>query len=171
MAIACMVLVIAGGCSDTDDTSTTTAAGAPTSSAPAATSTTVRATTTISPATTVPAGPAVAEAGGWRIAISAPTRGAKIGPELDLCYEVTGTARESAIAFELSLVVTQTRSIAATARVDAAVGRGSARVSLGSPQPRFYDLTVQGVVNGQPLNGLSTTIGVDFGSAPPAGCP
>ena len=169
MAIACMTLLLAGACSDSDDASTTTAAGAPTSSTPAATSTTARATTT-SP-TTLPVGPAVAEAGGWRIAISAPTRGAKIGPELDLCYEVTGTARESAVAFEVSLIVTQTRTVAATVRVDAAVGRGSARLNLGSPQPRFYDMTVQGLVNGQPLDGLSVTIGVDFGSAPPAGCP
>lgn len=166
-----MTLAIAGGCTDGDNTSATTAAGAPTSAAPAATSTTVPATTITSPPTTVHAGPAVAEAGGWRIAISAPTRGAKIGPELDLCYEVTGTAREAAIAFELALIVTQTRSVATTVRVDAAVGRGSARVSLGTPQPRFYDLTVQGVVNGQPVTGLSTTFGVDFGSAPPAGCP
>jgi hypothetical protein len=174
MAIAGVVLLLAGGCSDDDDASTTTAAGAPTSSSPAATSTTARATTTSPttvPPTTVPAGPAVAEAGGWRIAIAAPTRNAKIGPELDLCYEVTGTAREAAIAFELSLIVTQTRTVAATVRVDAAVGRGSARVSLGTPQPRFYDLTVQGLVNGQPINGLVVTFGVDFGAAPPAGCP
>jgi hypothetical protein len=174
MAIAAVTLLLAGGCSDDDDASTTTAAGAPTSAAPAATSTTVRATTTSPttvPVATVPAGPAVAEAAGWRMVITAPTRNAKIGPELDLCYEVTGTARESAIAFEVSLIVTQTRTVAATLRVDAAVGRGSARVSLGTPQPRFYDMTVQGLVNGQPLNGLAVTFGVDFGVAPPAGCP
>jgi hypothetical protein len=173
LAIAGVVLLLAGGCSD-DDAPTTTAAGGPTSSAPGATSTTVRATTTSPttvPPTTLPAGPTVAEAGGWRMAITAPTRNAKIGPELDLCYEVTGTARESAIAFEVSLIVTQTRTVAATVRVDAAVGRGSARVSLGTPQPRFYDMTVQGLVNGQPLNGLLVTVGVDFGVAPPAGCP
>lgn len=171
MAIAGLTLLLAGGCSDD---ASTTAAGAPTSTAPAVTTTTARVTTTAPttvPPTTLPAGPAVAEAGGWRIAITAPTRNAKIGPEVDLCYEVTGTAREAAIALEVSLIVTQTRTVAATMRVDAAVGRGSARVSLGTPQPRFYDLTVQGVVNGQPLTGLAVTFGVDFGAAPPAGCP
>lgn len=173
LAIAGVTLLLAGGCSDGDGASTT-AAGAPTTSSPGATSTTVRATTTAPttvPPTTVAAGPAVAEAGGWRIAISAPTRGAKIGPEVDLCYEVTGTAREAAVALEVSLIVTQTRTIASTVRVDAGVGRGSARVNLGTPQPRFYDLTVQGLVNGQPVNGLVVTVGVDFGAAPPAGCP
>jgi len=104
------------------------------------------------------------------MAIAAPTRNAKIGAETDLCYEVTGPVRESAVAFEVSLIVTQTRTVAATVRVDGAVGRGSARLSLGTPQPRFYDMTIQGLVNGQPLNGLLVTVGVDFGVAPPAGC-
>jgi hypothetical protein len=89
----------------------------------------------------------------------------------DLCYEVTGTVREATVAFDLSLVIAATGTTAATVRVDAAVGRGSARVNLGTTTPRIYDMPVQGIVNGQPVAGLALTVhGVNVGAAPPAGC-
>ena len=170
LVVAGVTLLLAGGCSDSDDT--TTAAGAPSSSAPAVTTSVVRATTTaLPPPTTAPAGPAVAEAGGWRMIISAPTALATIGPAVDLCYEVTGPVREAEIAFEVGLTLTATNTPAAAVRVEGSVGRGSARVNLGTPQVRRYDMPVQAFVNGQRLDGLAVVIrGVDFGAAPPAGC-
>lgn len=170
LIVAGVTLLLAGGCSDNNDT--TTATGAPSSSAPAATTTVVRATTTaLPPPTTAPAGPAVAEAGGWRMVISAPTALATIGPAVDLCYEVTGPVREAEIAFEVGLTLTATNTPAAAVRVEGSVGRGSARVNLGTPQVRRYDMPVQAFVNGQRLDGLAVVIrGVDFGAAPPTGC-
>jgi hypothetical protein len=170
LVVAGVTLLLAGGCSDSDDT--TTAAGAPSSSAPAATTTVVRPTTTaLPPPTTAPAGPAVAEAGGWRMVISAPAALATIGPTVDLCYELTGPVREAEIAFEVGLTLTATNTPAAAVRVEGSVGRGSARVNLGTPQIRRYDMPVQAFVNGQRLDGLAVVIrGVDFGAAPPAGC-
>ena len=174
LAVAGVTLLLAGGCSDNDDT--TTAAGAPSSSAPAATTTVARATSTspastLPPPTTAPAGPAVAEAGGWRMVITAPTNFATIGPAVDLCYEVTGPVREAEIAFEVGLVLAATNTPQAAVRVDGSVGRGSARVNLGTPQIRRYDMPVQAFVNGQRLDGLAVVIrGVDFGATPPTGC-
>jgi len=119
----------------------------------------------------VPAGPATVEAGGWKMVISAPTNGATIGPALDVCYEVTGAVREATVELELSLVTAATGTVASTARVSAAVGKGSARVNLGTPQPRRYDMTIDGIVNGQRVAGLTIRLGVDFEAAQPAGCP
>jgi hypothetical protein len=154
--------------------STTAGSGAPASAAPAVTTTAAPSTTsptTALPPTTVPARPAVAEAGGWRIVVTAPTDLATIGPAFDLCYEATGTAPGGSIAFEVALVLAATGTTASTVRVDATVGRGSARVNLGTPEPRRYDMTVRAIVDGQRLDGLSVTIrGVVVGLAPPAGC-
>jgi hypothetical protein len=173
-ALAGVTLLLAGGCSDDD--ATTTAAGTPSSSSPAVTTTVTRpattsATSALPPPTTAPAGPAVAEAGGWRMVITAPTALATIGPAVDLCYEVTGPTREAEIGFEVGLILTATASPQASVRVDASVGRGSVRVNLGSPQTRRYDMPVQAFVNGQRVEGLAVVIrGVDFGVAPPTGC-
>ncbi len=173
LTIVAVALLLAGGCSDGDG-STTTAAGAPSSTSAAVTTTVAQSSTTsptTTPPTTAPAGPAVAEAGGWRMAISGPAALATIGPAIDLCYEVTGTSREAEIAFEVGLVIAATGTPFSKARVDAAVGRGSARVNLGTADGRRYDMPVQAFVNGQPVQGLAVVIrGVVFGSAPPAGC-
>jgi hypothetical protein len=173
LALAGVTLLLVSGCSDDDGATTTTGAGVPSSSSsslPAAT-TTVALSATTSPTTTAPTAPAVAEAGGWRIVITAPTALATIGPALDLCYEATGTAREADIAFEVGLVLAATGTVVSRVRVDATVGRGSARVNLGTPEARRYDMPVQAIVNGQRLDGLAVVIrGVVIGSAPPAGC-
>lgn len=175
LALAGVMLLLAGGCSDGDG-ATTTAAG-PSTSSPALTTTVARpattsSTSTLAPPTTAPAGPAVAEAGGWRLVITAPTALAAIGPAVDLCYEVTGPVREAAIAFEVGLVLAATATPQAAVRVEGSVGRGSFRVNLGTPQARRYDMPVQAFVNGQRLYGLAVVIrGVDFGAAAPAGCP
>jgi hypothetical protein len=79
--------------------------------------------------------------------MTAPTALASIGPAFDLCYEVTGAAPDAKIAFDVSLVLVATGSVQSQLRVDAAVGRGSVRVNLGTPEPRRYDMPVQAVVN------------------------
>ena len=173
LALVVVALVLAG-CSDNNDASTT-AAGAPSTTVPAPTTTVARPTTTApstAVTTTVPAGPAVAEAGGWRIAITAPTAGATIGPEVDVCYEVSGPSPDAKLSLEVTLVFPATGTVASRVPVDATLGRGSARVNLGTPDPRRYDLFVEGIVNGQRVNGLLVPVrGVNFATAPPAGCP
>ena len=69
------------------------------------------------------------------------------------------------------LLSAATNSPSSSDRVNGAVGAGSARLNLGSPDPRFYDMTVQAIVNGQPIPGLAVRFFVRFASAPPAGCP
>lgn len=104
--------------------------------------------------------------------ITAPTAVATIGPAFDLCYEVTGPAPDAKIAFEVDLVFSVTGSVVSIVRPDGSVGRGSARLNMGNPDARRYDLTVQGIVNGQPVNGLAVTVkSVLYGAAPPIGCP
>ncbi len=174
MALAGVTLVLAVGCSKGESASTTAAAGVSASSAPAASTTVAPPATTsatTSPtASTAPAGPLVAEAGGWRLVITAPTTGATIGPAVDLCYMLTGPGQAS-VAFEVALLSAATGSPSSSDRVSGAVGAGSARVNLGSPDPRFYDMTIQAVVNGQPIAGLAVRFFVRFGTAAPAGCP
>ena len=160
-------LLLAPGCSN--DASTSGGAVASSSSVPGPT-TTVAPSTTSPPTSTAPAKPAVAEAGGWRLVITAPTNGATIGPDVDLCYEVTGPTQAD-IAFDVALVIAATGTTTSFLRVDATVGSGSARIGLGSPDPRFYDMTVQAIVNGQPIDKLAVRFGVRFGSALPTGCP
>ena len=44
-------------------------------------------------------------------------------------------------------------------------------MNVGTPEQRRYDLNVQGIVNGQPLNGLTVRVGgVVLGAAAPTGC-
>jgi hypothetical protein len=172
LAVAGVTLALASGCSNSDDGSTTAAVGAPSSSSSpaAAPATTLAPSPTTAPPTTVPAGPAVAEAGGWRISISAPTAQATIGPTFDLCYEVTGSVREAKIAFEVSLVLAATGTLQSKVTADAAVGRGSARLNLGTPDPRRYDMRIQALVDGQAVQGLAVAFGVLIGAPAPAGC-
>jgi hypothetical protein len=173
VALAGVAVLLAAGCSGSGSESTSTAAGStstsPTTNVVLASATT---TATTAPPVTLPAGPTVAEAGGWRMVISAPTALATIGPSVDLCYEVTGPAADAKITFEVDLVFSVTGSVVSIVRPDGSVGRGSARLNLGNPDARRYDLTVQGIVNGQPVTGLAVTIrSVLFGAATPAGCP
>lgn len=173
LALAGVALLLTGACSDGGGTTTATEPGGPTSSSSAATTTVVRSsTTTALPPTTTPAGPVVAEAGGWRLAVTAPAALATVGSAFDLCYEVTGPAPEASIAFEITLVIAATGTVASKLQVDAGVGRGSARVNLGTPDSRRYDMPVQVIVNGQVVAGLVAVVrGVVFGTAPPpTGC-
>ena len=168
VAVAAATLLLGGACSGDGSGPTTTEAGV-SSTAPAPT-TTVAASVTTSLASTVPVGPAVAEAGGWRLVITAPTLGATIGPSFNLCYEVTGPAQAD-VAFDVDLTSAVTGTPATSDHVNAALGRGSALVDVGQADPRAYNLTVQALVNGQAVDGLAVRIAVLFGSAEPAGCP
>jgi len=106
------------------------------------------------------------------MSIFAPASLTTVGSAVDLCYEMTGPSREADIAFDVSLIIAATGTQFSKAHVDAAVGRGSARVNIGNGDGRRYDMPVQGYVGGQPVQGLSVVVrGVVFGSAPPAGCP
>ena len=170
LALAGVTLLLAGGCSNNKNTSTTLGAPAASSSAPSATTTITPSPTSSPPTSAAPAKPAVAEAGGWRLVITSPTSGATIGPDVDLCYELTGPAQGD-IAFDVALVIAATGTTTSFLRVGAAVGPGSARINFGSPDPRFYDMTVQAIVNGQRGDKLALRLGVRFAAAPPAGCP
>ena len=170
LALAGVTLLLAGGCSSDDSPSTTAATGASSTSGAPATTTAALATTSAPPTSAAPAAPAVAEAGGWRLVVTAPTRGATIGPAVDLCYALTGPAQGN-VALDVAFVQTQTETVASSSRVAASVGTGSVRISPGTLDPRFYDMTVQGVVNGQPVDRLLVRFGVRFGTTAPAGCP
>jgi hypothetical protein len=171
LALAGVTLLLGGACSSDDTPSTTAqAVGSSSSSAPAPTTTVAVAPTTTTPATTVPAAPAVAEAGGWRLVVTAPTHLATVGPVVDVCYTLTGPSPGD-VALDVGLWSSATNSPVSNSRVPATVGSGSARVEIGSPDPRFYDMTVQALANGQPIDRLVVKFGVRTGSAPPTGCP
>ena len=182
MAALAVAIVLATGCSDDDDASRGTT-GAPTTGAPStsttgATSTVPAVTSSVattrpgSTATTSPtpttaptnAGPAVAEAGGWRLVISHPTARATVPPAAVLCYEATGSSREPDLVLEVTAVPPGT-----TARVPVPVGRGTARVDLSAAGVGARDLRIQLVPNGLRIDGLSVTIPVTIAAGAPAG--
>ena len=176
LGVLAATAVLAAGCSKGDSAATGSASTTVTTAAPAVTSTTAQptttrpgATTTAAPgATTTPAatpttaaggGPAVAIAGGWRMAISQPLAGATVGSTPLLCYELTGSAREPVLALEVTLLRAGSPTGAAGPyRLDVSVGRGSARLSLDGVPPGRYDVRVQLILNGAPLDGGAVTI-------------
>jgi hypothetical protein len=144
-----LIAVALAACSGDDDATpaTTTTADASTTSSAAPGS--------LPPETTPPSG-AIAEAAGWRMEISAPGEGGSAANAVPLCYEVTGTSRESVIALAASMRGQDETVI--LPEVAAAVGRGEASLDVSSVPSGHYDLVVQLVVDGQPLEGLSVTI-------------
>lgn len=190
VALAVAMLVVAG-CSDdggglqgSATPSTTEASTTPTTVAGATTTSSVLASsvaTTIArpPSTTAPpgtsgssvttavaGGPAVAEAGGWRLVVSRPTARATIPPAAVVCYEATGSSREPELELEVTALPPGT-----TVRVGAQVGRGTARVDLTAAGAGGRDLRIQLVVNGQRIDGLAVTIPVTIAAgAPPGAC-
>ena len=87
-----------------------------------------------------------------------------------LCYEVTADVREAVVAFDVTLLANGAAR-AGPFRADAAVGRGTARVELDAP-PATYDVRVQLLVDGEPLEGAVVTVtGVKLArTAPQARC-
>lgn len=185
MAALAVAVVLATGCSDGDDgargttgPSTTEAPSTSATSTPATTSTVVAVTSSVattrpgSTATTSPtpttapatAGPAVAEAGGWRLVISHPTARATIPPAAVLCYEATGSTREPDLVLEVTALPAGT-----VTRVPVPVGRGTARVDLSSAGVGARDLRIQLIPNGQRIDGLAVTIPVTIAAGAAAG--
>ena len=182
-----VTLLLATGCSDGDGERGT--AGASTTEAPSTsvTSTTVAevttttavatpttaptlpgatATTASPPPTTAPpvGGPAVAEAGGWRLVISRPTAGATIPPAAVLCYEATGSSREPDLVLEVTALPPGT-----VTRIPVPVGRGTARVDLTSAGVGAHELRIELIPDGQRIAGLSVTIPVTIAAGAAAG--
>ncbi|MGH9279143.1 MAG: hypothetical protein ACRD12_13685, partial [Acidimicrobiales bacterium] len=112
-----LLLLVATACSDkktaspattstvvatTTSTATATSTAGATTSSPSATTTAPPASATTT--TTLPGTEVVAEAGGWRLAVSQPRAGATVGPVLVLCYGLTGTSREPEVTLEVSVL-------------------------------------------------------------------
>ncbi len=156
------------------DPTTTLATSGSTSTRPVSATTLPAGPTTSEVATTLPAGggPLVATAAGWRMVITQPAPGSTIGSVAVLCYEVTGSSREAVVGFEVTFFQPGSTTSAGTFRADAAVGRGTARVTVtGVPSGR-YDVRIQLVLNGSPLEGaaVTTTVNVVAGGTQIATC-
>lgn len=154
---------------------------APTSSSPAGSprpppSTTASPPGSRPPGTAAPGstavGAAVVEAAGWRLAVDAPRAGARVGRELNVCYQITGSSREPVLALEISATRTGTEAASGPRRVDVGVGRAGVRVRLEALAPGPYDLGVQLIVNGERVSGARVVIPVEIAAeAPTAACP
>ena len=175
LALAVFLAGCSGGADRATAPSTTTTPGAEAGSTTAvpAGGTTAPSTPASAPTTTSASSPAnstpvttggpgaaatVASAGGWRMALTAPTAGSTVGSTTTLCYEVTGSSREASVAFDVTFIVQGPVGAIGPVRVDAAVGRGSARVNTAGLPPRSYDLRVQLVLDGARLEGATVTI-------------
>lgn len=92
--------------------------------------------------------PIVAEAGGWRLAVSRPVAGGTSAPQALLCYEVTGTSREPTLALEVTPMWPGAGPAAAAVHAVANVGRASVIADLSAVGDATVDLRVQLVVDG-----------------------
>ena len=112
-------------------------------------------------------------AASWRLAVSAPAEGGRVGSAMTVCYEVTGSGRQPALAFEVTALPPESPTGATPIRVDATSGRGSVQVPLTSVRPGRYHLRIQLLVNGQPVDGAAVTVpSVTLApDVPPAICP
>ncbi len=120
---------------------------------------------------TAPGGTVYAESGGWRLGVSGPTGGSRIGTVTMLCYEVTGESREPVIEFEVALLP-RSQSGLDPVVVTGAAGRGSVRVDLSGATPGRYDFRVQLIVNSERLDGAAITVPVTLAEGvPETACP
>ena len=122
-------------------------------------------------AVTPASGPAVVEAGGFRLVISAPKAGSAIDAVTTLCYEVTASGREPEIALDVALLGPDGDVQAGPNRVQVPPGRGAAEVRLSGAAAGTYDLRVQLLDSETPIDGAALVIpGVTLGtdSEPPA---
>jgi hypothetical protein len=156
LAISIVCIGVAG-CSGDDDAARP--ASTTTTIAPPSTNSTVAPS---APSTSAPPAANVAEAEGWRLLVSSPEPGATIAPRTTLCYEVTGTSRESIVALRASLVGAAT---VPPPDLSIAVGRGAAFVDFGAVAPNVYDLRVQLVVDGAAHDELVVSIPVTIAAA------
>ncbi len=111
---------------------------------------------------------AAAEAGGWRLELTAPQGQSELGRSVRLCYELAGTSREPDATLDVQVRV-GSRSESTT--VPAAVGRGSATVAapLGTGAGT---VTVQLRAEGTEVPGVRIEVPVRFvAGAETAACP
>lgn len=169
-ALIAAALLVATGCSESDSTAGPAAAASTSTMASPDTSTT---TTASSTTTTGQSNALVASAGGWRMAVSAPPGGARVGSSMTVCYDIAGTSREPVLVLEVTALPAGSATGAVPIRVDAAVGRGSVRVPMTSVPPGEYHLRIQLLLNGQRLEGVAVTVpSVTLAPDGPAGtCP
>lgn len=104
--------------------------------------------------------------------MDAPQAGATIGPTTIVCLEVAGPTREPEVAFDVGVFPEGSTSAAVTIRVDGSVGRGSVEVDLAQVDPGRYDLQVQLIADGAPIDGVSVRVPSLTWSleAPPSTC-
>ena len=121
-------------------------------------------------APTSPDEPPVAEAGGWRLAVTQPIAGGMSSPVAVLCYAVSGAAREPELALDVTAMRRGDGPAAATVRTDIIVGRGSATADLSAAGQGTFDLRVQLVVDGSTVDRPVVTIrGVSLRQGAPRG--
>ena len=138
--------------------------------APSTTAATVVPSTTGTSTPTAPA-PLVAESGGWRLVLTRPSVGARIGRSVRLCYELSGGTREPVVALIATLRRGDSTSLGPTT-VDASIGRGSVRVDFAAVPPGAASLEVQLRADGRALDGVRIEVPIEVVSdAPTDSCP
>ena len=114
--------------------------------------------------------PTAVEAGGFRLAITAPTAGSSVGTVTTFCYEVTGSSREPLTALDVELLGPDGDVQVGPTRTEVPPGRGRAEVGLTGAAAGTYDLRVQLLDSGAPIAGavlLIPDITLGNGSEPP----
>ena len=115
----------------------------------------------------LPSAVTVAEADGWRLAITRPEPGATVNRSATICYQASGSARESSVAFDVSVIPPGSSSGAVSKRLPATIGAGSVTVDLSDAPPGPVDLRIGLVGDGQVVAGVVVTIpGLIVGDAP-----
>jgi hypothetical protein len=125
---------------------------------------------TAPPSTTPrPSSPTVAEAGGWRLVITRPEAGATVRRTATICYQATGTTRESSVALDVSAVPPGSSAVGTPTRLPALLGAGSVQIDLSSAPRQRFDLRIGLVGDGQVVAGVVVTIPeLAVGAASPA---
>jgi hypothetical protein len=156
------ILVLGGiGCTDNANPTTTPAMTTlPTNTAPSAAPPAPSGTPTAAAPTTTP-GPTTetaVEAGGWRLVVTRPVAGTDVGRMVTICYRASGTARESSVELDVSLVEPGSTAAGPATRLLASVGAGSVDLDLTSVPLGRYDLRIGLVGDGQVIGGAVVTI-------------
>ena len=143
--------VLGAACSGDDDAES---GGAP-STTGAQSTTAVASSTTSDTPTSQPL--SVAEAEGWRFAVSAPEAGSTLGLRTTVCYEVSGSGPRVNRPSRPRCAA-PTGASTTLPETPIAVGRGSGTIDLAPAAPGHYDLVIQLVADGRRPEGLEVTI-------------
>lgn len=100
-----------------------------------------------------------------------PTAGSTVDSQVLVCYEVSSQARESVVVLEVT-VLSEGTTIAGPVSLDGMVGRGSVGFEVTGAAAGPYDVLVQLIGDGAPIEGVLVTIpDVTIGDgAPPDAC-